>query len=357
LERNVALGAAILSAIIGIRQHPPGTTKSQAQDLISSLAYRRRTVSQPAGSKSMHTFKAEPGSLLDIPTGMEYKQSPLANQGVGAAFVTIEQALLRTVGTNWNMPEYMISGDASNANYSSTMVAESPFVKFCKRKQRNHKANCLELLWKVLAIACEAGRFGRWDVREAGELQDLVAIVIQPPIVEARDRPAETNRRKILHDDGLLSLQTWAEEEGYDHGEEVKRGAERHVVGIMGPQATPQEIGLPSQTPQSQGDAVVSGEAGADATQDTMLNGAQITAASTLLGQVAIGALASEAALELLVAVGIRRERAQKMLDAQAMIDPKVAQQANTFGGGKMTGESRQSRLSAAAAMLWEGYP
>ena len=27
------------------------------------------------------------------------------------------------------MPEYMVSGDASNANYASTLVAESPFVK------------------------------------------------------------------------------------------------------------------------------------------------------------------------------------------------------------------------------------
>lgn len=231
LERNVALGAAVLSAIIGIRQHPPGTTKSQAQDLISSLAYRRRTVSQPAGSKTMHTFKAEPGSLLDIPNGMEYKSSPLANQGVGQAFVTIEQALLRTVGTNWNMPEYMISGDASNANYSSTLIAESPFVKFCKRKQRNHRANNLDVLWKMLRIACEAGRFRPWGVQGAEELQLLVVIILQAPIVEARDRPAETNRRKILHDDGVISKQTWAEEEGYDHVEEVKRGAERQQAG------------------------------------------------------------------------------------------------------------------------------
>lgn len=351
LERNVALGAAILSAIIGIRQHPSGTTKSQASDLIGSLAYRSRVVSQPAGSKTMKTFKAEPGSLLDMPHGMEYKQSPLANQGVGAAFVTIEQALLRTVGTNWQMPEYMISGDASNANYSSTLIAESPFVKFCKRTQRNHKANTLELLWKVLRIACEAGRFNRWGVYELEDLQNLVAIILQSPIVEARDRPAETNRRKILHDSGVLSLQTWAEEEGYDHGEEGKRGAEPHALGALGLQVG----GEPAA--QGQGQPVQDapgGMAGADATQDTMLNGAQITAAASLLAQVAIGALAAEAALELLVAVGIRRERADKMLAAQSAIDPTLAQQANATGGPR---ESRDLRLNAAAALLWEGYP
>ena len=237
LERNVALGAAVLSAIIGIRQHAAGTTGSQARDLISSLAFRTRTVTRPAGSKSMSTFKAEPGTLLDIPNGMEYKQSPLANQGVGSAFVTIEQALLRTVGTNWNMPEYMISGDASNANYSSTMVAESPFVKFCKRMQRNHRANVLDLMWKVLRIACEGGRFSRWDIWHTdgvAELMDLVSIVLQAPIVEARDRPAETNRRKILHDDGVLSRQTWTEEEGYDPEEEAKRGAAKQQITLPG---------------------------------------------------------------------------------------------------------------------------
>ncbi len=231
LERNVALGAAILSAIIGIRQHSQGTTQSQAQGFVSGLAYRSRTVPQPAGSKTMRTTHTPPGTLLDIPKGLEYKASPLANQGVGQAFVTIEQALLRTIGTNWQMPEYMISGDASNANYSSTMVAESPFVKYCKREQRNHRSNVLDIDWAALRIACEAGIFRRWGVYDVEELQDLVEIILQPPIVEARDRPKETNRRKIMHDDGLLSLQTWSEEEGYDRDEEVKRGAERQAPG------------------------------------------------------------------------------------------------------------------------------
>ena len=33
------------------------------------------------------------------------------------------------------MPEYMLSGDASNANFSSTMVAEGPAVKTFEEMQ------------------------------------------------------------------------------------------------------------------------------------------------------------------------------------------------------------------------------
>jgi hypothetical protein len=226
LERNVAVGAAILSAIIGIRQHAPGVSQSQIQTMLSNRAYSQKTTPIQSGSKLMQVTRYNAGTFIDIPRGMEYKASPLANQGVGEAFVTIEQALLRTVGSRWAMPEYLISGKI-DANYAGTLVGEAPFVRFCERQQSKLCLGRAELLWKILAVRCKAGAFRKWGVFQVEELEQLVAIAVTGPIVAARNRTDETTRRKLLNESGILSAETWSEEEGYDREREVERGAQR----------------------------------------------------------------------------------------------------------------------------------
>ena len=51
--------------------------------------------------------------------------------------VQIVQAGLRALGNRWDMPEYMISGDSSNANYASTLVSGAPFVTGIEWEQSN----------------------------------------------------------------------------------------------------------------------------------------------------------------------------------------------------------------------------
>lgn len=240
LERNVAKGAAILSAIIGVVQHPQGVTQNQVQGMTQSNAWRISTRTAPSGNQTTHyRQRIEPGSWLHTPYGQEYHASPLANQGVGQAVVTIEQALLRTIGSRWSMPEFLISGDASNANYSNTIVAESPWVRFCQRKQTQFGCHYAELFWKVLRITYESGRFAGFGLRSWEHFQSLIDLVVTSPIVQARDRNQETSRRKILHDDGVISAETWAQEEGYDRDEELARGAGRQAgVSILGLAAT-----------------------------------------------------------------------------------------------------------------------
>jgi hypothetical protein len=223
LDRNVAIGAAVLSAIIGIRQHAPGTTQGQVQSLLSAARLYRKTISGSAGTRNLNIQQLHPGSWLDVGSGMTYHQSPLANQGVGSAFVTIKQALLRTIGSNWCMPEYLISEDASNANYASTLVAESPFIKFCQTQQRWYAPEFAELFWKVLRIACKAGKFQEHGIWVFEDLVAAIDLQVQCPIVEAMDRDKQTNRRKMLHDNAVLSLETWSDEEGYDFAVEQGR--------------------------------------------------------------------------------------------------------------------------------------
>ena len=151
---------------------------------------------------------------------MQYKPGPLGSSH-GPNFIAIGQAVLRTIGSRWCMPEYMISGDASNANYSSTLVAESPFVKACEAEQRFYKSRFSRIAWKAVRIAAEAGRFAPFHVDFAA-LRELVAIQIEAPAIAVRDQLGEAQTSEIEHRNGVLSLRTWAALAGRDYETEKK---------------------------------------------------------------------------------------------------------------------------------------
>jgi hypothetical protein len=226
LERNVIQGAAVLSAIVGIRQHPPGASRSQIENFVRTYAYRDRTQPTPNGNRTRYVQRIDPGSWLDVPHGQQYRESPLATQGVGQAFVTIEQGILRTIGRNWCMPEYMISADSGSTAYASLLVAESPFVKYCEATQHAESLRHRRILWRVLWFAWQAGLFGsvNWQ-----DLRRSLRIQVQPPEITNRRTLEETSRREVLHDQGVLSTKTWAGKEGLDYQQEQEAGARRRT--------------------------------------------------------------------------------------------------------------------------------
>lgn len=110
---------------------------------------------------------------------------------------------------------------------NSTLVAESPFVKFVKGLQHGYGTNWMAVLWKVIENACRHGRFdqfGEWGTFAI--LKKYLKIQVEYPTVETRDPLQETQRRQILHDKGLLSKPTWDAQEGYDYEEQVAQGAQ-----------------------------------------------------------------------------------------------------------------------------------
>jgi len=227
LLRNTTKGHAIMSAIAFIREHAAGVSKSSVESMRSSDAWSQYTqVTRTEGSRTRYTHRYQPGTVLDVPFGQAYKASPLAEQGVGQSTVFVEEAVLRVAGSRWCMPSFMVSGDTSNASYATALVSESPFVKYCQRQQKVEKFHHADVLWKVLKIAHAFGRFNDFGVSWK-QLQQLVSVAVETPIVAARNQNEETNRRKILKDSGVLSLETWTAEEGYDFEQEQERGAKK----------------------------------------------------------------------------------------------------------------------------------
>src|SRR6202008_1833776 len=98
------------------------------------------------------------GTVLRPSAGMQYKPGPAGSER-NTNFLLVGQYVLRGIAVRWNMPEYLISSDASNANYASSLVAESPFVKAREADQQFYKRHFGSLLWKVGRLAWEAGSF------------------------------------------------------------------------------------------------------------------------------------------------------------------------------------------------------
>ncbi|MEN6459352.1 MAG: phage portal protein [Thermoguttaceae bacterium] len=208
LLRNMSIVAEIQSAIAIIRKHQAVTAAGLADFVAASADV---SVHQPTTGRTSHYRRYAPGTILDAAAGTDY-QFPAA--GIDAArYVTVLQAELRAVASRLVMPEFMLSSDASNANYSSTMVAEGPAVKMFERLQHEMIANDLALLRRVISHAVSAGRL---------PLDALSNVSVQgiPPRLAVRDRLKEAQADQILVRNGAMSVQTMAMHNGLDPEQE-----------------------------------------------------------------------------------------------------------------------------------------
>ena len=146
-----------------------------------------------------------PGTILDAMAGTEY-EFPAAGLDAGK-YVIVLQAELRAIAARLVMPEFMLTSDASNANYSSTMVAEGPAVKMFERLQHDMVDDDLELMRRVIARAVRAGRLPA----EALTSTDVHAIA---PTLAVRDRLRDAQADQILVRNKAMSVETMAMRHG-----------------------------------------------------------------------------------------------------------------------------------------------
>jgi hypothetical protein len=130
------------------------------------------------------------------------------------------QAELRAAAAALAMPEYMLSGDASNANYSSTMVAEGPAVKTFEAMQADLIEADVEIMERALIVAAAAGRIRH---ATADDILDLVSIAAEPPLIKSEDRLQEAQADQILLSAGVMSRATFAARHGLVYAEERER--------------------------------------------------------------------------------------------------------------------------------------
>jgi hypothetical protein len=285
LLRNTAVGAAILAAIVGIRQHSEGTTQSTVEAMVSTSATSSYQKPIDGGSRTTYQQNVAPGTIKDIPKGMEWLAGPMGslNQPV---YIEVHQHLMRVIGSVWSFPEFLISSDASNNNLASALVAEHPFVKYCEREQAHYADHYERLVWKAVALSHKCGAIAGYSWQQISMLLEINAEYGSP---QSRDKYQQAQTNEILSRNGIMSKRTWAADMGIDYDSELEELGGGDVEGGDG--------------------------AGMEQLQ---LNGLQVTSASEILHQVSAGETAELVAIGLLQAVGIPPGLARQMVQAAA---------------------------------------
>lgn len=210
LLRNMSIVAEIQSAIALIRKHR-GASRSGIEQFVAGDA--DVSVTNGTTGRTRHFSQYGPGTILDAPAGMEY-DFPARNLDA-SSFVAVLQAELRAIAARLVMPEFMFTSDASNASYSSTLVAEGPAVKMFERLQASMIEQDRAVMWRVIENAVAGGKL-------PPEVRSIVHLQITPPSVHVRDQLQQAQVDRIAFNHGVLSPQTWSQHLGLDYAQEQK---------------------------------------------------------------------------------------------------------------------------------------
>ena len=198
-------------ARIGMIRRHINATKQGLRDAVANLKAGKEDGDGGVRTAAQYPYAA----IIDTSDATEY-QFPSAEAPVDKNVAAI-QAELRAGAAALAMPEYMLSGDASNANFSSTMVAEGPAVKTFEELQAELVEADIEIHQRQLTIAARAGL-----IRGATEadILDLVKVEAEPPIIKSENRLQEAQADQILLLSGVMSKESMAARHGLVYADE-----------------------------------------------------------------------------------------------------------------------------------------
>ena len=216
-KRGVTMLAPILNSLECYENWV--NTELQARKLQSSIVLWRKVQGSPhqiqsstapnsaPNSAGTRSERFQPGSILTTNQATEIKfLQPDTNFGDA---VPLGRMLLLSVAAGVGLPEFMLTSDASNSNYASTMVAEGPAVKFFQSEQLFYTRE-FERLWKwVMQDAMDCG------LLQPDFFDRVEACWTFPPLV-TRDRPRERAADAQLVELGVLSRAEVARRDGVE---------------------------------------------------------------------------------------------------------------------------------------------
>ena len=184
--RNMGEVAAIQTAIAWVSQYATATADQVGTLIRAGSDYTRPKIGDPSG-KLIDVVNYEPGTVIHMDSNRQFLTGPV---GTGTAgFIQVEQAILRGCGARWRFPEYF-SGDASNNNMASSIVAGSPFVVAVEGNQLEWGVFERAVAKKVLELCVESGRLSREQVAQ-------VDVKVTPPAVALANREEEERLRQM----------------------------------------------------------------------------------------------------------------------------------------------------------------
>lgn len=229
-------GSAVQARIAWIRELAEGHQRSTVTPVDGYVP-----IPSQGATRQVQAVNYTSPVALTVPAGQKYQPGPMGSQR-NPNLILAGQAVLRLAGTRWCMPEWMVSGDASNNNFASSLVAESPFVKSAEAEQHTFKRSALSLLWKAIRIAAE---FGRFSVASFAELRRRLMLNATPPTIATRDPLQKSQQDEIDIRTGKKSRRTAAQEDGLNFDEQTANMDSDGDAAFrqQGPQASPAEFG------------------------------------------------------------------------------------------------------------------
>lgn len=210
LESRIILNY-VRSAVVLVRK-VEGATPAQLAQISSDREAERQENSRREQSKAFR-----PGTTLTPGPGISYKFKSPNLQATDAQ--KDGRQILLSMAAATGLPEYLFTGDASNANFASTLVAESPAVrKFQSEQDFFEPVFRTTHRWPLISAA-EHNAVEGLDKETARELP--ISVEFPPMIV--REELEHTKANQIRHQAGVLSKEGWAREEGLDWEVERER--------------------------------------------------------------------------------------------------------------------------------------
>lgn len=212
---SIARARAKFAAIKTVENAPPEAI--QALGATSTDA----VITDPLTNQKSNIAHYGYGTVLSLPSTVKMEFPSLA---IGSSdLIETLQVNLRSIAVRFGITETMISGDASNNNYASALVAEAPAVKSFKRFGKMMASYLGErrtqpqrsLVWEQLILATKIGLL-------PAEILNKIVIKVQMPSVETRDQNLEAQVNKTYHDLGIKSKSTIASELGVNWEQERK---------------------------------------------------------------------------------------------------------------------------------------
>jgi capsid protein len=192
LQRKVA------ASVVLVRKHRQQTPTSLAA-FADAAATATPSIPSESGS-SRRRLTLQPGSIIDA---QGFDLELLAPNTHFSDASLLGRALLLAVAAGLGLPDYMLTSDASNGNYASTLVAETPAVRHFAAWQAFFIGQWQLLFDRVLV---EAERLG---LLLPGERQAVVLHLTPPPLT-GRNRWEEAQADAVYYDRGALSARELA---------------------------------------------------------------------------------------------------------------------------------------------------
>jgi len=175
------------------------------------------------------------GTVIHAGKGIKYE---MLSPNINAQDVKDDgRSMLVAVAAGEGLPEMFLTADFSNSNYSSSMIAQNPFVREIEDWQDFFTELYEEAFARSIAAGIEYGelpkpknkkknkgresqQFYYYDQYDTDD-EDLCCSLEWPPLITA-DIKKNNEAREILHRNMIMSKQTWARKEDLDPETERK---------------------------------------------------------------------------------------------------------------------------------------